>query len=95
MPDQVKGLEGKIKMEVRVCFLGMSKADLGTILKYAGPATWLLTDLTEKQRQEYPEWLVKNSEEVKRQCEKYGYRYFDLAGDYETQFGQAYKYLAG
>jgi GTPase SAR1 family protein len=93
MPAQVHELQSKVKEEMRVCFLGMSEANLKDILKHGGPATWLITDLTEEQRQEYPKWLVKNSKEVERQCAAYGYRYFDLAGNYMVNFESAYQYM--
>lgn len=93
MPEHVKALENKVDSEFRVLFVGMSEANLDQILKYSGPQTWLMTDLTEKQREDYPKWLVKNSQEVERQCKKYGYQYFDLAGDYEAKFEQAYNFL--
>lgn len=95
MPAQVSELEKNTDIELRACFLGMSKTNLDTILKYAGPQTWLMTNLSEMQRREYPKWLVKNSEEIEQQCKVYGYKYFDLADDYAAKFEQAYKYLSG
>lgn len=94
MPEQVKILERSLEAQLKVCFLGMSVANLETILKHTRFDSWLWTDLTEKERQEYPGWLMKNSEEVEEQCRLHGYQYFDLADNYDAVLEQAYKHLS-
>lgn len=94
-PKHLKELEKSGLRDYQACFLGMSEADIDTILRYAGPETWLITDLSEEERRAYPETLVKLSKSLQDQCEELGFPYIDLAHDYETQLDTAFQNLVG
>ena len=92
LPEHIHRLQ-KNDTKVKACFLGLTKTTLKDILAYAGPQTWLLTDLTEQERKQYPQWLAENSRIYEQQAAVYGLPYFDLAGNYEAKLTEAYYYL--
>ncbi|MBI3485407.1 hypothetical protein HY025_00520 [Candidatus Daviesbacteria bacterium] len=78
--------------EVKSVFLGISKANLKQILENQGFNDWL-GDLEESQLQKLPEKIMEMSEYLKKECQKYNLKYFDLAQNYNQTLEQAYDYL--
>ena len=92
-PRHLKKLEKKGLVDFKACFMGMSEVDLESILRHAGPETWLLTEVSEEERQKYPAFLVEQSKKVEEQCKEFNFPYIDLAHDYEKQFNEAFRLL--
>ncbi len=89
-PKHIEKLKELGIKDIQACFLGMSEAKLETILKHAGPETWLVTDLSEEDRQKYPEVLKTQSLELEKQCRELGYIYIDMSNNYAEQFEKAF-----
>jgi len=90
MPKQVTELSKKYK--VRAVFLGFSKLKVEEIMKYMGSNKWM-EGKSKKEQRNIKDSIIERSMTVKNECEKYGYRYFDMAEGFEKQLEKAYQYL--
>lgn len=91
MPRHVRNLSAETP--VTACFLGLSTVDMSTIDAHAGRMDYQ-KHLDQAVRDGYPAWIVRWTEEVRRECAETGIPFFDLAGDYEAQAGRALDTLA-
>ncbi len=92
-PKQIQKIKSVTECEIRECFLGMSSSDIDTILKYAGPDTWLLEDKTEEYRKNYPNLLSDQSKRLEAECKHYNCTYFDMADNYSDSLNRVYQYM--
>lgn len=77
---------------VRACFLGFSHITVDLLKRHIGNHQWL-NELTEEKLHELPKRIMQDSEFFKQECEKYGFKYFDLSLDYDKEYELAFQYL--
>lgn len=90
LPEHVVALANAY--EFKACFLGFSDITVEVLKKHIGNHQWL-DELTEEKLVELPKRIIGDSKYIEEGCKKYGFKYFDLAIDYEKEHEFAYKYL--
>lgn len=79
--------------KMKACFLGFSKITLQEIKDNVGENDWL-DDLSNTDRENLPDWIMKTSSALKEECQKYHIQYFDMAdGPYNQNLEKAYHYF--
>lgn len=78
---------------IKSCFLGLSKTSAQELKKYAGYNNWIGSK-TDQQLEQIAKTTMELSNYMKEECQKYGYQYFDLSGDYHANLEKAYSYLS-
>ena len=90
LPEYVAELPKEYKF--KVCFLGFSEISVDLLKKHVGDHQWI-DELGDEKLSESPKRIVSDSNHMEKECKKYGFKYFDLASDYEEVHELAYKYL--
>ncbi len=90
LPEYVATLQKD--WDIKVCFLGFSHINLELLRKHIGNHQWL-DELTEEKLNALPQRIIDTSKLIEEGCKKYGYKYFDLAIDYDKEHELAYQYL--
>lgn len=89
-PSQLADIAEEYKF--KACFLGFSSIDVPTIVNNVGHHNWI-KELSEEQLNELPKQIMELSQRHERECEEYGYAYFDLTENYNERIEKAYNYL--
>ncbi len=77
---------------VKSAFLGFSEISVEILKKEKGNHKWV-DSLSDDELEELKDKILSDSQFIKEECDKYGYQYFDLSGNYQTTHQNAYNYL--
>ena len=91
LPRHVSKLQKEV--EIKACFLGLSKLKPETLLNNPSKNDWWIKKLTTKQLDELCDWVENMSSFLKKECGSYSLPYFDLSSDYQNTLEKAYDYL--
>ncbi len=80
---------------IKGCFLGVSNLNVDILKKHKGAGDPWLDTITEEKLNSLPSWIMGKSQEYKKECEKYGIKYFDVSENHKQTLEEAYRYLLG
>lgn len=89
-PMQIKSIKDKI--ELKCCFLGASQITLENIKTVQGGNDWV-SKMPEDKQSGLPAWTIKKSLELKKECERLEFAYFDIHPDREKALDDCYRFL--
>jgi hypothetical protein len=90
-PSQIAGIE-KDRLAIKCVFLGFSKADLETLKKTTEYNDWI-SKMSAEQQAGVLQHLIDLSEQFKKECKEFGYKFIDVSDNWETSLEDAYEYL--
>ncbi len=92
LPEHVSKLQKDF--QVKACFLGLSNLQPEILLNNPSKNNWI-KKLNSQQVVDLCEWVVEMSTFLKKECDLYKIKYFDLAIKHSEQIEKAYRYLLG
>lgn len=92
LPAQAAELAAEL--EIRVCFLGLTRTSVPELLANAGHNDWIRA-APARIRERMPGWILSRSELIARQCAAVGLPYIDLASGWDAGLARAERVLDG
>lgn len=80
------------EFRIKAIFLGFSKITLDQLLNNVHQNNWL-DRKPQKEIENLPQIIIKRSEQIKKECQKYKIKYIDMSGNYDQNLNKAYRYL--